>query len=171
MRALCVVPSELAFLLPLHHHLTTMKKLILLLTALAVTSSLIARDFPKGSPKFVESHRKAMSTAKKEGKPVVLVFTASWCPPCQVMKKSVYPSDAVKEFHDKFVWAYLDVDDNDNDKPSEQYGVNGIPHIEFVDADGKALIEKQVGSGSAEGFAKRLADALAKAPAATATKE
>ena len=150
---------------------TTMKKLILLLTALAVTSTLVARDFPKGSPKFVDSHRKAMSTAKKEGKPVVLVFTASWCPPCQVMKKSVYPSDAVKEYHDKFVWAYLDVDDKDNDKPSEQYGVNPIPHIEFVDADGKPLVQKQVGSGSPEDFAKRLAGALAKAPSAPAVKQ
>ena len=32
------------------------------------------------------------------------------------MKKSVYPSDAVKPLHDKFVWAYLDTDDEDNAK-------------------------------------------------------
>jgi thiol:disulfide interchange protein len=147
-----------------------MKKFLLLITALAVTTTLIAADFPKGSPKFLDSHRRAMSAAKKEGKPVVLVFSASWCPPCQTMKKEVYPSEAVKAFHDKFVWAYLDVDDNDNEKPSKEYGVNGIPHIEFVDADGKSLIEKQVGSGSPESFAKRLESALAKVAPTSAVK-
>ncbi len=147
-----------------------MKKFMFVFTALAVATTLLAGDFPKGSPKFVESHRKAMSTAQKEGKPVVLVFTASWCPPCQVMKKSVYPSDAVKQYHDKFVWAYLDVDDKDNKTTAGQYGVNGIPHIEFVDAEGKSLVQKQVGSTSPENFAKKLADALAKTPAAATAK-
>lgn len=148
-----------------------MKKLLLLLSAIAVTTTLVAGDFPKGSPKFIDSHRKAMSTAKKEGKPVVLVFSASWCPPCQKMKKDVFPSEAVAALHDKFVWAYLDVDDNDNEKPAKQYGVNGIPHIEIVDADGKPLVEKQVGAGPADGFAKYLQSALAKAPAKSASKE
>lgn len=142
-----------------------MKKLLYLLTALAVTLPLFASDFPKGSPKFEDSYRSAMNDAKKTGKPVVLVFSASWCPPCQVMKKSVYPSEAVKPFHDKFIWAYLDVDDNSTEKAAKQYGVNGIPHIEFVDAEGKAVIEKQVGSSSPEAFAKRLTEVLAKAPA------
>lgn len=147
-----------------------MKKLLFLLTALAVVTQMIASDFPKGSPKFEDSYRSAMNDAKKTGKPVVLVFSASWCPPCQTMKKSVYPSETVKAFHDKFIWAYLDVDDNDNEKPAKQYGVSGIPHIEFVDAEGKSLIEKQVGSSSPEAFAKRLTDALAKVPAVSAAK-
>ncbi len=141
-----------------------MKKLTLLLAAaVAVVIPVLAKDFPKGSPKFESSARSAMSEAKKTGKPIVMVFSAVWCPPCQTMKNSVYPSAAVKEFHDKFVWAYLDTDDNSNDKAAKQYGVSGIPHIEFLDAEGKPVIEKQVGSNSPEAFAKKLADVLAKA--------
>ena len=140
-----------------------MKKIILLLAALAVVSPVFADNFPKGSPKFEKSYRGALSDAKKTGKPVVLVFSASWCPPCQTMKKEVFPSAAVKEFHDKFVWAYLDVDDNDNEKASKEFGVKGIPHIQFLDAAGKA-VDQQVGSSSPEAFAGKLADVLKKAP-------
>jgi thiol:disulfide interchange protein len=142
-----------------------MKKIILLLAALFAVP-LAARDFPKNSPKFEKSYRSAMSDAKKTGKPVILVFSASWCPPCQEMKKSVYPSKEVQEFHDKFVWADLDVDDNSNEKAGKTYGVEGIPHIQFVDSEGKA-IEKQVGSSQPSEFAQKLASVLSAAKAAT----
>lgn len=129
-----------------------------------------AKDFPKGSPKFVTSYRKALADSKETGKPAILVFSASWCPPCQMMKKDVYPSAAVQPLHDKFIWAYLDADDDSNKKAMEKYGVNGIPHIEFLNAAGES-IGKQVGGGDAAGFAKKLEDILAKAaPAAPAKK-
>ncbi len=138
-----------------------MKKLILALTALLMLPAL-AGNFPKGSPKFKDSYRQVMSAAEKSGKPVVLVFSASWCPPCQSMKNEVYPSKEIQAYHDKFEWAYLDVDDNDNEKPAKEYGVQGIPHIQFVDATGKQL-DKQVGGNSPEAFAKKLDAVLAKA--------
>jgi thioredoxin-like negative regulator of GroEL len=78
------------------------------------------------------------------------------------MKKEVYPSAEVAALHDKFEWAYLDVDDNDNEKASAKYGVEGIPHIEFLGADGKSL-DKQVGSSDPASFAKKLQEVLQKA--------
>ena len=138
-----------------------MKKTLLLILA-AATSLAIAGDFPKGSPFFKDSSAGALSAAKESGKPVILVFSAAWCPPCQAMKHDVYPSDAVKAFHDKFVWAYLDVDDPRNESAATKYGVNSIPHIEFLNAEGKQ-IEKQVGGTSSAAFAKTLENVLAKA--------
>ncbi|MBL9130021.1 MAG: thioredoxin family protein [Verrucomicrobiaceae bacterium] len=138
-----------------------MKKLITLLLAI-VTVTALAADFPKGSPAFKHSATSALNAAKKEGKPVILVFSAAWCPPCQAMKKDVYPSAAVKEYHDKFVWAYLDTDDQSNRRAADKAGVSGIPHIQFLDSSGKE-IHKQVGGTSPESFAKTLKDVLAKA--------
>lgn len=137
-----------------------MKKTILL-ALVAATSLALAGDFPQGSPDFKDSSTSALSAAKTSGKPVILVFSAAWCPPCQAMKHDVYPSAAVKALQDKFVWAYLDVDDPRNENVANKYGVNGIPHIEFLNASGKE-IDKQIGGTSSEEFAKTLESVLAK---------
>ena len=137
-----------------------MKKAILLALA-AATSLALASDFPKGSPEFKVSSDTALSAAQKSGKPVIMVFSAAWCPPCQAMKKDVYPSAAVKAFHDQFIWAYLDVDDERNEGVAQKFGVSSIPHIEFLNAEGKE-IDKQIGGTSSEDFAKKLASILAK---------
>jgi thioredoxin-related protein len=137
-----------------------MKKTILLFLA-AATSLALASDFPKGSPSFKDSSATAMSAAKKSGKPVILVFSAAWCPPCQTMKRDVYPSEEVKAFHDKFVWAYIDIDDPRNESAATKYGVNSIPHIEFLNAEGKQ-ISKQIGGTSSKDFAKTLQSVLSK---------
>ena len=123
-------------------------------------------EFPKDSPKFVTSYRKLLSQQKETSKPAIVVFSASWCGPCKAMKKDVYPSAAVKPFHDKFVWAYLDADDTANKKAMEKYAVSGIPHIEFLDPAGES-IGQQVGGNTPEAFAKKLEEMLAKAGPAT----
>jgi thiol:disulfide interchange protein len=146
-----------------------MNKFLLAFTAVCLAIPAFAGDFPKGSPKFEDSYRKVMADAKKSGKPVVLVFSASWCPPCQSMKNEVYPSKEVQAFHDQFEWAYIDIEDGDNsnEKAAETFGVSGIPHIQFVDAEGKPL-DKQVGGNSPDAFAAKLKAVLALAPKASA---
>ena len=145
----------------------------LTLALAAITATLLpqpapAGEFPKGSPKFVTSYRKVLSEQKETGKPAVLIFSATWCGPCQEMKKKVYPSADITPFHDKFIWAYLDSDDSQNKKAKEKYAVKGIPHIEFLDSTGESL-GQQVGSSSPADFAKKLEAMLAKATPAPAT--
>lgn len=137
-----------------------MKKTILLFLA-AATGLALAGDFPKGSPAFKDSSAYALSAAKKSGKPIIMVFSAAWCGPCQMMKNEVYPSAEVKAFHDKFVWAYLDIDDPRNEKIATKFNVEGIPHIEFLTPEGKE-IDKQVGANGPADFAKTLSSVLAK---------
>ena len=142
------------------HFLSLSLVAVTALLALPFTAS--AGDFPKGSPAFVTSYSKVLEAQKASGKPAIIVFSASWCGPCQAMKKSVYPSDAVKPFHDKFVWAYLDTDADENKKTAEKFKVSGIPHIEFVNAAG-ASIGQQIGGNRPADFAKKLEGILAKA--------
>jgi len=131
------------------------------LALLAVFSSAShASDFPIGSPAFITSYDAALKAARETHKPIVAIFSASWCPPCQANKKNVYPSDAVKPFHDKFVWAYLDADAEANIPAMQKFGVSGIPHIQFLDSTGKP-IGNVVGGTSPKDFAKTLAALLA----------
>lgn len=138
-----------------------MKRTLAAFAALALATVLSASDFPEGSPKFTTNADAVMKSAKENGKPAILVFSASWCGPCQAMKKDVYPSSAVKPYHDKFNWSYLDIDVEANGKLSETYKVESIPHIFFVDGAGK-VIDQQEGGGSPEDFAKKLAKVLKK---------
>jgi len=134
---------------------------VLLAGAAFLNTKSHAADFPKGSPQFTANYAAALKAGQDTGKPVVLIFSAVWCPPCQANKRNVYPSDAVKPFHDKFVWAYLDADDKDNVTAMQKYGVTGIPHIQFLDKEGKPL-DTAVGGTSPEEFAKTLGATLKK---------
>ncbi len=134
----------------------------LALTLVVAFSAVIAADFPKGSPAFEHKLSDALAKAKAEGKPVIAVFSAVWCGPCQLMKKEVYPSKEVKPYVDSFVWAYIDVDEDSNAADAEKFGVTGIPHIQFLDKNGKP-VDKQVGSSSPGEFASTLKQVLKKA--------
>lgn len=137
---------------------------VLLASAAFLITKSQAADFPKGSPQFATSYAAALKAGKDSGKPIVLIFSAVWCPPCQANKHNVYPSDTVKPFHDKFVWAYLDADAQDNTAAMQKYGVTGIPHIQFLDKAGKPL-GSVVGGTTPDEFAKTLGATLKKAGA------
>lgn len=146
-----------------------MKKFFLLIATALLVVPLIAADFPKGSPEFVTSYRDAMNHARKTGKPAIIIFSASWCPPCIEMKEDVYPSRKVKAFHNQFVWVYLDRDDPSNDEIAEKFSVNGIPHIEFLDSNGRTL-DRLVNAESPREFASRLKSVLSKTRPAAISK-
>jgi thiol:disulfide interchange protein len=166
------VPSFRRHAVLVFNTFTAMKRRLLLALCTAACAGLffhstsIAGDFPKGSPKFETKYKSALAEAKKSGKPLLVVFSATWCGPCQANKKNVYPSEAVQPYHDKFVWVYLDVDEAANKKVAEEFGVNGIPHIQFLDKSGKSL-DKLVGGSKPEAFAKKLEEITEKAGPAT----
>jgi thiol:disulfide interchange protein len=120
-------------------------------------------DFPAGSPAFQTDYKAALATAAKEGKPLLVVFSATWCGPCQVNKKKVYPSKAVIPYHDKFVWAYLDTDDEANAAVFKKFSSEGsIPFIQFLSKSGKA-IDSHLGQSTPDAFAAKLKAVLEKA--------
>lgn len=141
-------------------HYTRIAAALMAAAALFIHPAL-ASDFPEGSPAFVTAYDAAIKAAKEGGKPVVMIFSAAWCPPCQANKRRVYPSAEVRPYHDKFVWAYLDADDKANEAGMRNFGVSGIPHIEFLDKEGRSL-GKVVGGTTPAAFAEQLAAILKK---------
>src|SRR5437870_8549147 len=77
-----------------------------------------------------------LAAAKKEKKPVCLVFFTEWCPHC-ANYSGVFHDPKVIEKSKKFVMIRLDKDKND--ALSKQYAPDGeyIPRTYFLSSDGK----------------------------------
>ena len=80
----------------------------------------------------------AMAESRQTGKPVLAYFTASWCPPCRVMKHETWPNARVQEIvNERVIPLYLDVDDPATTAHAERYQVSGIPTLLVLNADGR----------------------------------
>ena len=120
-------------------------------------------------PRFHKDYHSGVTSAKTSGKPLVIVFSAAWCGPCQQMKQSVYPSEPVAPFHDDFIWIYLDVDVPSNAPIVKQHRVGKIPHIALTNSKGQT-IETLKGAVTAAEFATLLETTRRKARGAPVTK-
>ncbi|MFZ4765860.1 MAG: thioredoxin family protein [Roseimicrobium sp.] len=138
---------------------------LLAIASVAMGSATRAEDFPKGSPAFETKFSSAVKLAAANGKPVLAVFSAIWCAPCQQMKKEVYPAKAIQPFHDKFNWVYVDVDDASTEKLQQQFHIQYFPTIIFLNKDGKK-VDEHVGGSDAKSFAEKLQSVLKKLPPA-----
>lgn len=69
--------------------------------------------------------------------PVFAYFTASWCPPCQQMKKTTWADNTVKAAMEKFVPVKIDVDAHPD--LAQKYGVNAMPTYVIVSEQGEVL--------------------------------
>jgi thiol-disulfide isomerase/thioredoxin len=90
-----------------------------LLTGGALLSPVtsFASDFPEGSPKFVSSYEESLKTAQASGKPLVVVFSASWCPPCNQLKATLFNRQDFATLSQHFVAVHVD-----GDRPGAQRG-------------------------------------------------
>jgi thiol:disulfide interchange protein len=93
---------------------------------------------------WVESVPEALSLAQEEGKPIMVDFMATWCPPCHAMEDTTFSDPRVIEKSEAFIAVRIDVDEqrevavqyNGN---ARKYGGVGIPNILFLGSDGTKL--------------------------------
>lgn len=80
----------------------------------------------------------ALAEAGRDGKLVVVDFTADWCPPCLAMKHDVWPDPRVaRAVADRFVPVLIDTDRDG--ATTARYGVEGIPTVLVLAGDGRVV--------------------------------
>lgn len=109
---------------------------------LAILSSLIlsAVAFAQGI-KFEETpFKNLLEKAKKEKKLVFLDAYTTWCGPCKLMAKNIFPQQEVGEyFNANFVNAKIDMEKGEGIEIAKKYGVRSYPTYLFINGDGEEV--------------------------------
>ncbi|MCH5228452.1 MAG: thioredoxin fold domain-containing protein [Muribaculaceae bacterium] len=68
-----------------------------------------------------------------DGKPMIVDFSATWCPPCRQLKPIF--EKLAEDFRGRISFVTIDVDENP--ELSQAYGVQSIPMMVFLNKDGQ----------------------------------
>lgn len=98
----------------------------------------------------------ALAEAKRTNKPVLVDFSANWCPPCITMKHEVWPDPEIAAaVQAGYVPLLVDVDRQP--EVAARYEIAGIPNVLVLDGDGTLL--RRASFLSAGGMKQFLAEA------------
>ncbi len=73
-------------------------------------------------------YKTAYQRAQSGDKPLLVLVTAEWCPPCQVMKKTTIPELMQKSAFQGFHYSTVDLD-RDSKIARELIGDRGVPQL------------------------------------------
>lgn len=98
------------------------------------------------------SYQEALAAAKAEGKPVFIDFYTSWCGPCKMMAREVFPQQKVGDyFNQNFVCIKLDAE-KEGREAAKKFGVTAYPTFKVISADEKVLFSIEGGNSNADAF-------------------
>ena len=113
-----------------------MKKIIPFLFLL-ISTMLFSQDGIKfGKQSFAQT----LEQAKKENKLIFLDAFASWCGPCKLLDKNVFPKKEVGDyFNTNFLNLHIDMEKGEGIEIAKKYGIYSYPTLLFIDGDGKVV--------------------------------
>ena len=106
---------------------------------------------PSNRVAWAENYNDAQQQAAKDGKPMILFFTSTWCVPCRIMKRNVWADEEVTDaVNAAFVPVAIYVDDPNAAEVVQRYGVGFTPKTIVTDSQGNVLQQTDGGMGKAE---------------------
>ena len=86
--------------------------------------------------------KEILAKAKREKKLVFMDAYASWCGPCKLMEKNIFPLPAVKEyFNANFINARFDMEKGEGRDIAMKYQVRSYPSYLFLNGDGEVVMK------------------------------
>ncbi|SHM02019.1 Thioredoxin [Chryseobacterium carnipullorum] len=81
-----------------------------------------------------------LAKAKKENKLIFVDAYASWCGPCKLMVKNIFPLQTVGDFYNShFVNAKIDMEKGEGVGLAKKYNVKAFPTYLFINGDGEEV--------------------------------
>lgn len=94
----------------------------------------------------------AAAAAKSEGKLVFIDVMTSWCGPCKMMARDVFPQKKVGDFmNQKFVCLKIDAEKGEGIQIAKTYKVTAYPTFLLLNPD-KSEVARMVGGKQPDGF-------------------
>lgn len=112
---------------------------------------------PSNNIAWAGDYASAREQAVESGKPMVLFFTATWCVPCRVMKRTVWADEQVTaEVNAAVVPVMIDVGDPAAAEAVSGYGITSTPVTIITDPQGTTVLERRDGGISKTEFLELL---------------
>ncbi|MET3036129.1 thioredoxin family protein [Chryseobacterium sp. NRRL B-14859] len=81
-----------------------------------------------------------LAKAKKEKKLIFIDAYASWCGPCKLMAKNIFPLQSVGDYYNAhFINAKIDMEKGEGVDLAKKYNVKAFPTYLFINGDGEAV--------------------------------
>lgn len=93
--------------------------------------------------KEIVNYKTAYNNAQAGDKPLLVLVTAEWCPPCQALKRTTLPELNKKEAFQNFHFSVVDLD-ADEKVGRQLIGDRGVPQFIMFEKVGDQWIKRHV---------------------------
>ena len=116
-----------------------------LLMAVVLQSAVLATGV-EATPISGETYASARQIVTKTGKPLVVMVSTDWCPPCQVMKRTILPRVREHGLFRKVAFAHVNPD-QDAELANQITGGGPIPQLVMFRKTSKGWVRKKLIGG------------------------